>query len=85
MFLKMSAKHIRIFLLFVWLIILFWQTQPLSLIQEYAGFAFLGLLGAIFANATGAGGGVVFVPFSINWSFQLPVLWLPVLPFSVAV
>ena len=43
MFLKMSAKHIRVFLLFIWLCILFWQTQPVNLIQEYAGFAFLEL------------------------------------------
>jgi uncharacterized membrane protein YfcA len=71
MFSKMSAKHIRIFLLLVWLIILFWQTQPLSLIQEYAGFAFLGLLGAIFANATGAGGGVIFVPFFNQLEFSV--------------
>jgi uncharacterized membrane protein YfcA len=33
------------------------------LIIEYVGFTFLGVLGAIFANSTGAGGGVVFVPF----------------------
>lgn len=30
---------------------------------EYGGFLLLGIVGAIFANATGAGGGVVFVPF----------------------
>ena len=71
MFSKMSAKHIRVFLLFVWLVILFWQTQTLSLLQEYAGFAFLGLLGAIFANATGAGGGVVFVPFFNQLDFSV--------------
>ena len=71
MFSKMSAKHIRVFLLFVWLTILFWQTQPLTLTQEYAGFAFLGLLGAIFANATGAGGGVVFVPFFNQLEFSV--------------
>ncbi|MFT4747496.1 MAG: putative membrane protein YfcA [Congregibacter sp.] len=71
MFLKMSAKHIRVSLLLVWLIILFWQTQPLSLIKEYGGFAFLGLLGAIFANATGAGGGVVFVPFFNQLEFSV--------------
>lgn len=29
---------------------------------EYSGFFMLGILGAITANATGAGGGVVFVP-----------------------
>ena len=73
MFLKMSAKHIRVFLLFIWLCILFWQTQPVNLIQEYAGFAFLGLLGAIFANATGAGGGVVFVPFFNQLEFSVAV------------
>jgi uncharacterized membrane protein YfcA len=71
MFLKMSAKHIRVFLLFIWLGILFSQTNPLTLIQEYGGFAFLGLLGAIFANATGAGGGVVFVPFFNQLEFSV--------------
>jgi uncharacterized membrane protein YfcA len=70
MFSKMSAKHILVFLLFVWLFILFLQVQPTVLIQEYAGFALLGLLGAIFANATGAGGGVVFVPFFNQLDFS---------------
>lgn len=32
-------------------------------IASYVGFFILGVIGAIFANATGAGGGVVFVPF----------------------
>ena len=71
MFSKISAKHIRVFLLFIWLGIVFWQTEPLILIQEYGGFAFLGLLGAIFANATGAGGGVVFVPFFNQLEFSV--------------
>jgi len=71
MFSKMSAKHIRVFLLFIWLGILISQTQSLTLIQEYGGFAFLGLLGAIFANATGAGGGVVFVPFFNQLDFSV--------------
>lgn len=43
---------------------------PLSLLvywlvfhtNEFAPFSLLGMLGAIFANATGAGGGVVFIP-----------------------
>jgi uncharacterized membrane protein YfcA len=71
MYLKISAKHIRVFLLFIWLSILFWQVQPLILLKEYGGFAFLGLLGAIFANATGAGGGVVFVPFFNHMEFSV--------------
>ena len=68
---KISAKHIRISLLFFWLNILLWQAQTLDLIQEYGGFTFLGLLGAIFANATGAGGGVVFVPFFNQLEFSV--------------
>jgi len=31
-------------------------------VDPYAPFGLLGVLGAIFANATGAGGGVVFIP-----------------------
>ncbi len=57
-------------MLLIWLGLLFWQTHPLTLIQEYGGFTFLGLLGAIFANATGAGGGVVFVPFFNQLDFS---------------
>jgi uncharacterized membrane protein YfcA len=71
MSLKISAKHIRVFLLFFWLNLVFWQTLPINLISEYGGFTFLGLLGAIFANATGAGGGVVFVPFFNQMDFSV--------------
>ena len=46
----------------VWLCLLL-LTQSFLLLTEYGGFLFLGIVGAIFANATGAGGGVVFVPF----------------------
>jgi uncharacterized membrane protein YfcA len=71
MYSKISTQHIRVFLLFIWLCILFLQANPLILTQEYLGFAFLGLLGAIFANATGAGGGVVFVPFFNQMDFSV--------------
>ena len=37
--------------------------EPIDLLMEYGGFTFLGVIGAIFANSTGAGGGVIFVPF----------------------
>ncbi|WP_346729595.1 sulfite exporter TauE/SafE family protein [Shewanella sp. NKUCC01_JLK] len=38
--------------------------------QEYGRFVFLGITGAIFANSTGAGGGVIFIPVfsSLNFS-----------------
>ena len=38
------------------------QPNSLQLISDYFGFFFLGIAGAIAANSTGAGGGVVFVP-----------------------
>ena len=48
----------------------FISAKPLSLLFDYGGFVFLGLLGAIFANATGAGGGVVFIPFFNQLEFS---------------
>lgn len=36
--------------------------RPLQVAGEYGAFTLLGVAGAIFANATGAGGGVVFLP-----------------------
>lgn len=52
---------------------LFWASHfhsPFDLIQEYGRFIFLGITGAIFANSTGAGGGVIFIPVfsSLNFS-----------------
>lgn len=35
-------------------------------LQQFSPFALMGVIGAIFANSTGAGGGVVFVPL-FNW------------------
>lgn len=56
-------KHsVKFLLVTVWLGLLF-LTNSLQIVPEYAGFTLLGMVGAIFANATGAGGGVVFVPF----------------------
>jgi uncharacterized protein len=42
--------------------ILFFIPQPLKLVFDYGQFFLLGLVGAIVANSTGAGGGVVFIP-----------------------
>lgn len=63
-FLRLVFDHrIKFALLFGWLVVLFIQQDTLQIISEYFGFFFLGITGAIFANTTGAGGGVVFVPF----------------------
>ena len=57
---QFSANKARILLFSLPLLVLaFWL---LFYTNEYAPFSLLGLLGAIFANATGAGGGVVFIP-----------------------
>ncbi|WNC68996.1 sulfite exporter TauE/SafE family protein [Thalassotalea nanhaiensis] len=45
-----------------WAVLLWNQTNPLQLVSDFLGFFFLGIGGAITANSTGAGGGVVFVP-----------------------
>ncbi|BFT29817.1 hypothetical protein D210916BOD24_09930 [Alteromonas sp. D210916BOD_24] len=48
-----------------------WLALPhsLQLAQDFGLFTLLGVIGAIFANATGAGGGVIFVPFFNYLSF----------------
>ncbi len=63
--LKSLVSHhpYRVLLFVCWLILLCWQDGLLTLLANFAGFLFLGVVGAVFANATGAGGGVVFVPF----------------------
>jgi uncharacterized membrane protein YfcA len=53
--------------LFAWIVVVHdmmggdWQW-----LQQYLPFTGLGLMGAIFANSTGAGGGVVFIP-AFKW------------------
>ncbi len=57
---QLSVNKTRLLLLSLPILALaFWL---LFYTNEYAPFSLLGLLGAIFANATGAGGGVVFIP-----------------------
>jgi len=68
---KLALYKIHLFLVTIWLTALILiMADPLLLVIEYGAFAFLGLLGAIFANATGAGGGVIFVPFFNQLAFD---------------
>ncbi len=46
-----------------YLAIFSWPSGSLPLIQEFGVFFALGLAGALVANSTGAGGGVIFIPF----------------------
>lgn len=64
---KQPASHSAILVLFCivsafWLIIFLKSTNPFQLLLDYWHFFFLGITGAIAANSTGAGGGIVFIP-----------------------
>ena len=59
-------------LLFVWLIFISWQTNLQQLLNEFSGFMLLGITGAIAANSTGAGGGIVFVPSFQALGMEVP-------------
>lgn len=53
----------------LWLMLLFKAYQPFKDLFDYWLFSFLGMLGAIFANSTGAGGGVIFIPMFAQLNF----------------
>ena len=57
-------------LIILWFIVLFMQPDPAGIVAENGAFALLGVIGAVFANATGAGGGVVFVPVFHHLDFS---------------
>lgn len=59
---RLSSPKFIIPFLVCWLLLLTLSPLMFSQISEYGLFSFLGVLGAIFANSTGAGGGVVFIP-----------------------
>lgn len=53
--------------IFAWVILVHQITAgDWAWLQQYAPFTGMGLIGAIFANSTGAGGGVVFIP-AFQW------------------
>lgn len=46
-----------------WLVLMALNEDRIRLLLDYGYFFVVGLLGAIVANSTGAGGGIVFIPF----------------------
>lgn len=65
-----AVKHLTLrvvisALIVVWLCILMAQPSPLLLISEFGLFSALGVIGAIFANSTGAGAALSLCRFSI--------------------
>ena len=68
-FMRLSnPKFITLFLL-LWGGLLLSSNHTLNELVDYSLFTFLGSLGAIFANSTGAGGGVVFIPMFTQLNF----------------
>ncbi|GLS84114.1 sulfite exporter TauE/SafE family protein [Paraferrimonas haliotis] len=55
----------------VWIAAIALQTHSMQLLQNYGNFTLLGIVGAIFANSTGAGGGVVFIPAFNHLNFSV--------------
>ena len=53
----------------LWLLLLFVLNTSLVKLFDYWLFSLLGVIGAIFANSTGAGGGVVFIPMFSQLNF----------------
>ena len=54
----------------LWLMLLVVSEHQFDVLTQYIGFSGLGVVGAIFANSTGAGGGVVFIPMFNQLSFS---------------
>jgi uncharacterized membrane protein YfcA len=60
---RIKKRLIILLILLISLIgLLLQQPEPITVFIEHSRFVLLGVVGAIFANATGAGGGVIFVP-----------------------
>jgi len=58
----MKLRYLLLFLL-SWVILLLFIENTAVLITQYWYFFIIGLTGAIVANSTGAGGGIIFIPF----------------------
>lgn len=68
---RFIVQHpVRLSLFVGWAVLFSIQTAPINLLTDFGLYGLLGIVGAIFANATGAGGGVVFVPFFNHLQFS---------------
>lgn len=60
-----------IILLLMWCSLLAYLPNTATFVVDHIAFTLLGVLGAVFANATGAGGGVVFIPVFEHLDFTV--------------
>jgi uncharacterized membrane protein YfcA len=74
-FLRLTNPKFILPFIAVWLLMLLLSPITFEGIKEFGLFSFIGVLGAIFANSTGAGGGVVFIPLfnELNFTEQQSV------------
>ena len=74
-FLRLSNPKFILPFIVIWLLFLLLSPISINGLSDYSLFSFIGVLGAIFANATGAGGGVVFIPLfnQLNFTEQQSV------------
>jgi uncharacterized membrane protein YfcA len=68
-FMRLSNPKFIVLFLVLWTSLLFSSNYSFGELADYLLFTFLGTVGAIFANSTGAGGGVVFIPFFAQLNF----------------
>lgn len=68
-FMRLSNPTFIVLFLVLWAGLLFSSSHSLTELTDYIFFTFLGTVGAIFANSTGAGGGVVFIPMFTQLNF----------------
>ncbi|HCM48504.1 MAG TPA: sulfite exporter TauE/SafE family protein [Colwellia sp.] len=68
-FMRLSNPTFIVLFLVLWAGLLFSSSHTLTELTDYIFFTFLGTVGAIFANSTGAGGGVVFIPMFTQLNF----------------
>lgn len=57
-----SLIQVKYIFISLWLLLLIIVPLSINELLDYCSFLFLGMAGAIFANSTGAGGGVIFIP-----------------------
>ncbi len=56
-------KRLSLVVIVAWIILFSLSADKLHLVSDYGYFILLGVVGAIVANSTGAGGGIIFIPF----------------------
>ena len=69
-FMRLSNPKFLALFIVLWASLLLSSSHAMNELLEYVFFTFLGTLGAIFANSTGAGGGVVFIPMFTKLNFS---------------